>query len=256
MDLGLQGRVALITGGSTNIGAATAVAFGREGARVALTYRSRGEAAEKVARAVKEAGGRAMALPYDLADDASARRTVDAVLDRWGTLDVLVNNAASWEGPPPGPHSPPFEDGTDWEPVLDANLTGHLRLLHHALPRLRRSSAGRVVNVSSIVAARGAHGTTVLAAAKAGLHGATRSLAWELGPDGVLVNVVMPGLVLDGKDEAERAGLPPQLLQEVLRELPTGRLPLARHVADTVVFLCSSANGAITGEVVRVTGGA
>lgn len=96
----------------------------------------------------------------------------------------------------------------------------------------------------------------MLAAAKAGLHGATRSLAWELGPDGVLVNVVMPGLVLDGKDEAERAGLPPQLLQEVLRELPTGKLPLARHVADTVVFLCSSANGAITGEVVRVTGGA
>jgi 3-oxoacyl-[acyl-carrier protein] reductase len=253
MELGLDGRVVLVTGGSTNIGAATAVAFGREGARVAITYRSRLEAAEKVAREVEEAGGEACVAPFALEDPGSATEIVRLVLNRWGALDVLVNNAVSWHGTPPGTVAPIFEATDQWASVIDGNLGGHLRVLHCALPTLRNSDAGRVVNVSSVVASRGVWGATAIGAAKAGLHGATRTLAWELGPAGVLINVVMPGLVLDGKDGT--VPIPRQVLEEARRDLPTGRFPLARHVADMIVFLCSSANASITGEVIRVTGG-
>src|SRR5262249_7396431 len=141
----------------------------------------------------------------------------------------------------------------EWAAVVEANLSGHLRMLWHAIPAIRRSPAGRIVNVSTALVERGAPGATGLIAAKAGLHGATRALAWELGNDGILVNVVMPGLVLDGHDQ--EVPIPEAVRDQARREVPIGRLPLAHEVANAIVFLCSSANGSITGEVLRVTSG-
>lgn len=253
MDLGLNGRAVLVTGGSSNIGAATAVSFGREGARVALTYRSRREAAEKVAEEIEQAGGQAFVLPFDLEDSEAPKRLVDEVVEHWGGLDVLVNNAVRWadRNPTDGPSR--FEDDKNWAHLIDANLVASLQVLHAALPVLRSSGSGRVVNISTSLVERGMVGSVAYTAAKSGLYGASRSVAWEAGGDGVLVNVVMPGWVIDGKDLPYE--IPQGIIDEQTGRLPTGRLPLARHIADAVVFLASQANQSITGEIIRVTGG-
>jgi 3-oxoacyl-[acyl-carrier protein] reductase len=254
MDLGLRDRAVLVTGGSSNIGAATAVAFGREGAKVAFTYRNRREAAEKVAAEVEQAGGTAFVLPFDLEDKSAPERLVNDVAAHWGGLDVLVNNAVRWADH--GPHDGParFEnEGEAWENLVETNLMAHLHILHAAIPKLRESDGGRVVNISTSLVERGMVGSVAYTAAKSGLYGASRSLAWEAGGDGVLVNVVMPGWVIDGRDLPFE--IPQAVMDEQTGRLPTGRLPLARHIADAVVFLASQANQSITGEIVRVTGG-
>ena len=248
MELGLRDRSVLVTGGSSNIGAATAVAFGREGARVSLTYRTDRDAAEKVATEVEQAGGDAHVLAFDLADADGPARLVDAVTGHWGGLDVLVNNAVRWADEPRA-----LEADTGWAALIDANLTAQLGVLRAAVPALRDSDGGRVVNVSTSLVERGMAGSVAYTAAKAGLSGAGRSLAWELGRAGVLVNVVMPGWVLDGKQPPVE--VPRAVLDEQTARLPTGELPSCRHVADAVVFLCSQANRSITGETLHVTGG-
>jgi 3-oxoacyl-[acyl-carrier protein] reductase len=256
MDLGLQDRRVLITGATANIGAATAVAFGREGARVALTYSHNKAGAENTARDLEAAGGTAHVLSFDLEDRDGATRLVDKVVDLWGGLDVLVNNAVLWADTGPGPMETTFDETSDWERLLHANLTGHMRVIHNALPMLRKSDAGRIVTLSTSVIRRGVRGAAIYTAAKAGLHGLTRSLAWDVGSDGVLVNLVLPGWTIDGAPMPDPLPDDLQLLiDEHKKNTPTGRLTASRHVADTIVFLCSSANGSITGEAVWVTGG-
>jgi NAD(P)-dependent dehydrogenase (short-subunit alcohol dehydrogenase family) len=256
MDCGLKDRAVLITGATANIGAATAIAFGREGARVALTYHCNKAAAENVARAVEDAGGTAYVVPFDLEDPEGASRLVDDVVKRWNGLDVLVNNAVRWADSGPGPMETTFDETADWEKLLNANLTGHMRVIHRAIPVLRKSDAGRIVTLSTSVIRRGVRGAAIYTAAKAGLHGLTRSLAWDVGPEGILVNLVLPGWTIDGAPMPDP--LPSELqtlLDEHCKNTPTGRLTRSRHVADTIVFLASSANGSITGEAVWVTGG-
>ncbi len=256
MDLGLRDRAVLITGATANIGAATAVAFAREGARVALTYAHNKEGAEATARLVEKAGGKAYVLPFDLDRPDDARQVVADVSDHWGGLDVLVNNAVLWADSGPGPMETGFADTPGWERLLHANLTGHMRVIHCAVPILCKSSAGRMVTLSTSVIRRGVPGAAIYTAAKAGLHGLTRSLAWEVGNHGVMVNLVLPGWTIDGAPMPDP--LPPDLqflIDEHKKNTPTGRLTSSRHVADTIVFLCSAANGSITGEAVWVTGG-
>ena len=256
MDLGLEDKAILITGASANIGAATALAFAREHARVALTYHRNKDAAQDVARQVDQAGGRAYLVPFDLEDPDGPARLVDRVADHWNGLDVLVNNAVRWADSGPGPMETTFAETGDWERLINANLTGHMRVIHRAVPVLCRSAAGRIVTLSTSVIRRGVRGAAIYTAAKAGLHGLTRSLAWEVGPQGVLVNLVLPGWTIDGAPLSDP--LPAELqflLDEHCKNTPTGRLTSSRHVADTIVFLCSSANGSITGEAIWVTGG-
>jgi 3-oxoacyl-[acyl-carrier protein] reductase len=258
MDLGLKNRSVLVTGGSSNIGAVTAIAFGREGARVAITYRQNREAAENVARQIAEAGGSAYTLPFDLEDREGAKRIVDATASRWGGLDILVNNAVRWADTGPGPMETMFDQTPQcvWEQLLTANLVGHMRVIYHAVPVLRKSSAGRMATLSTSVIERGVPGAGVYTAAKAGLHGLMRSLAWEVGPDGVLVNLILPGWTMDGSPLPDPM---PEELQHLLDEhcknTPTNRLTKTQHVADTILFLCSPINGSITGEAIWVTGG-
>ncbi|MFC5821527.1 SDR family NAD(P)-dependent oxidoreductase [Nonomuraea harbinensis] len=248
MDTGLRERVVLVTGGSSGIGAATAVAFAREGAKVAITYRKREEAARAVAAAITEAGGEPFVTPMDLEDLPSARRAVDAVLARWGRVDVLVANAVRWGGDAPDP-TVRFEDVPveEWLAMVGANLVGAAAAVRGVLPGMRARGWGRIVLISSGVAEEGLPGPGPYGTAKAGLHGMARALAWEGGRDGILVNVVAPGFTLTEK----ASGFPRKIIDELAAGVPTRRLSDPEDVARLVVFLGSAANGNLTGELVR-----
>lgn len=253
MDLGLEGRVAIVTGASKGIGKATALRFAMEGAHVVVTYLTDRDGAERVASQVEQLGSEAAIGEFDLRSPSSMRQIADEAVNRWGRVDALVNNAVdfvpyqtAWRGA--------FEDCADeyWRPLLRANTEGPLVAIQAVLPIMRRHGWGRIVNVSSIAAVEGMQGFGWYSAAKAALHGLTRTLAKEIGPAGVLVNVVMPGATAT---EGVKQGLDVQLLARHAAALPTRRLPEPDDVAAVVTFLASAANKAITGEVVRASGG-
>ncbi|MFF2023696.1 SDR family NAD(P)-dependent oxidoreductase [Streptomyces sp. NPDC058171] len=249
MDTALKDRVVLITGASTGIGAATARAYGEEGARVALTYRTNREKAEAVAARVEAAGGRALVVRLDLEDLPTVERATRTVVDRWGAVDVLVANAVRWGGDGPPDPSVRFEDVplTEWRATIDANLVGAVAQAKAVLPGMRARGWGRIVLVSSSVAEEGVPGPGPYGTAKSGLHGLARALAWDAGRDGVLVNVVAPGLTLTDS----RPPIPGAVLDAFAAGTPTRRLSDADDVARLIVFLGSGANGNLTGEVVR-----
>jgi len=252
MDLGLAGKRVLVTGGTGGIGRAIVHAFAAEGAHVAFTYRSSTAAARALSAAL---GGetRALAVRYDLADAESVASGVAQVEAAWGGVDVLVTAAVQW-----GPLGPflqqPFETAPDelWLPLLRVNLEGHIRTAQHVLPGMRARRWGRIALLSSYHATEGTRGSEFYGAAKAGLHGFMRGLAWDTGADGVFVNVIAPGLTLTEQISARVAA--ERLAGEAARS-PSGRLSTPEDVARVVAFVCSEANGNLTGEIIPVTGG-
>ena len=251
MDMGLKGQTVLVTGSSSGIGRAAAIAFGAEGARVGVTYHANQSGAEETASKVRDAGGQALVMQYDLADHDSIRTSIESVQKEWGTLNVLVNNAVQMDHP--GPTGQLFEDVPlqNWEKMLRSSLEGIALTIQCALPMMRKSGWGRIVNISSD-AVDGWPGLGPYATAKAGLHGLTRTLSVELGPAGILSNVVMPGFVLT---ERNQRTVPPQYQEQVKQMLPTRQLPTSEDIAAAIVFLGSPVNRQITGEVLRITGG-
>lgn len=253
MKLGIEKKVALVTGGSQGIGRAVALQLAAEGVRVALTFRSEREKAAEVVREIEQGGGEALALEMDLSSIASVKGAVAAVLARFGQLDILVNNAVRWSEKIPG-QAPRFEDYalSEWQGVVHDNIDGAIAAIQAALPSMRARGWGRIVNVSSGVALDGVVGAGPYGAAKAALHGLTACLAREVGPHGILTNVVVPGLTL-----TDRMGalLPPNAQEQRGKAYAIGRLLPPEEVAPTIVFLCSSANTAVTGEIVRASGG-
>ncbi|MEV7341318.1 SDR family NAD(P)-dependent oxidoreductase [Streptomyces sp. NPDC093544] len=249
MDTALKDRVVLVTGASKGIGAATARAFGQEGARVAITYRDSPEKAEKVASEVEAAGGQALVVRLDLEDLRTVEEAVNTVVERWGSIDVLVANAVRWGGDGPPDPSIRFEDVPldEWQAMISANLIGAAAQVRAVLPSMRSRGWGRIVLISSSVAEEGLPGPGPYGTAKSGLYGLARSLAWEAGRDGILVNVVAPGLTLTDS----RAPIPKFITDKLAAGTPTRRLSDADDVAKLVLFLGSGANGNLTGEVVR-----
>ena len=252
MELGLKDRVALITGSSRGIGRATAELFAREGALVAVTYHNQRERAEAVAAGIRERGGDAMVTPLDISSGNSIRDAVGAAAARWGKIDILVNNAI---------HSGDkavaqglFEEVPErqWRDLLRGNFEGAHLAVQAVLPYMRRQRWGRIVNVSSVVAADGYPGGATYGAAKAALHGMTRTLAKELAPEGILTNVVMPGLTLT---EAVRSTMA-QAVEQAAKASPIRHVPSPEEVASIIVFVASAANTTINGEVIRANGGA
>jgi 3-oxoacyl-[acyl-carrier protein] reductase len=250
VELGLAGRTVVITGGSNGIGAAVARAFGAERAHVVVAYHNSKQNAERVAEEVGLAGGTAQVCQYALDDAGSARRLVAEAVEATGRLDVVVGNAVRWWARGAGGFETLPEEVA--ESVVSENLLGAVRLSRAVAPVLRERGWGRMVLMSSNLAVDGLPGAEYYTAAKAGLQGLCRSLAWSLGPAGVLVNVVMPGLTMTDRN---RANFPPHLKQMEIDRTPINRLITPEDIADTVVFLCSAANRGISGEVVRVTGG-
>jgi 3-oxoacyl-[acyl-carrier protein] reductase len=254
MELGLRDAAVLVTGGSSGIGRATAIGFAGEGARVAITYNSRQDAAEEVAGEIKAAGGEAFVVPMDLREPESVKEAVGAVVAAWGGLDVLVGNAVNWGSG--GFHDRPtrIEDAKaeQWVPVMRANLEGNFHLVQQAAPALRQSNQGRLVLLSTDLVERGMAGSWAYGAAKAGLHGMVASLQHDLGRDGVLVNIVMPGITLEN---GEHRVIPKPALAEIAQQFTARRLPEAADVAAAIVFLCSPRTTATQGEIIRVNGG-
>jgi 3-oxoacyl-[acyl-carrier protein] reductase len=250
MDTGMRERAVLVSGGSSGIGRATAIAFGREGARVALTYREDREAAERVAAEVEQAGGEGLATQMDLADPSSVETAVDAVLGRWGGLDSLVANAVRWPHDARGPLAD--SDPTAWERAVRANLEGTARTVRAAWPALAASGRGRVVLVSTGVTRQGMAGASAYAGAKAGLEGLAAALKWEGAEAGVLVNVVAPGFTVT---ERNLARFGEEIREGVRARTPSGRLSVPEDIATAIVYLGSPANGNVSGAYLPVAGG-
>ncbi|MEW9527194.1 SDR family NAD(P)-dependent oxidoreductase [Microbispora sp. NPDC049125] len=251
MDLGLSGRTVIVTGASGGIGREIARGFAAEGADVVLTYHRSQTGAERLA---KEIGGRSLVAPYDLDDDEAARGLVGTVLEWSGRIDVLVNNAVHWGAAEPDTGGS-FEAVPDerWRRVIRANVEGALRLSRAVVPSMRERGWGRMVHISSSIAADGMPGGEYYGAAKAALHGFSRSAAFGLGKDGdILSNVVMPGFTRTETNVA----MAEQVGGHYSARAPIGRLLDAAEVANAVVYLGSAANTGITGQAVKVTGGA
>jgi 3-oxoacyl-[acyl-carrier protein] reductase len=252
MDFGLEDKRVLVTGGTGGIGRALVQAFAAEGARVAFTYRSSADAANTLAAAVGGAA-RTLAVRYDLAETGSITNAVAQIDSAWGGVDVLVTAAVQWSKL--GPFlDQPFDAAPDdaWLPLLRVNLEGHIRTVQRVLPGMRARRWGRIALLSSYHATEGTRGSEFYGAAKAGLHGFMRGLAWDVGADGVFVNAIAPGLTLT--DQIRTRVTPERLTGEAAR-CPSGQLSTPDDVARVVTFLCSAANGNVTGEVIPVTGG-
>lgn len=249
METRLNGRVVLVTGASSGIGRAIATAYGRERARVALTYRSGEAAARATGREVEAAGGEALVLRLDLQRVGSSDEVVAEIRKRWGGIDVLVANAVQWpEAAPVDAHGFEHMRVERWRTTLRANLEGTFATVQAALPAMRDRDGGRIVLISSGLAEEGMPGAGDYTAAKAGLHGLARSLAWEVGSDGILVNVIDTGFTLT---ERNLGHFDDEMRERVAAGTPSRRLSTPEEVARLVVFLGSAANGNISGEIVR-----
>jgi 3-oxoacyl-[acyl-carrier protein] reductase len=242
----LDGKNAIVTGGSLGIGAAIALELARQGANVAINYRRHDTEAKQVVADIEALGRKGLAIKADVASFEDAQRMVDAVVEKFGGLDILVNNAGinrdavSWK-----------MTEQQWDEVINTNLKGYFNYTHAAVPIFRERKSGKIVNVTSINGLRGKFGQTNYSASKAGIIGLTKALARELGRASVNVNAVAPGLIeTDMMKDA-----PQNVLEAALAEIVLGRLGKPEEVASVVAFLCSEAARHITGEVIQVDGG-
>jgi 3-oxoacyl-[acyl-carrier protein] reductase len=238
-------RVALVTGAGRNIGRAIALALARESAAVVVNVRANAREAEAVVREIEAEGGQAMASLADVREREAVDAMVAEVQQRYGRLDVLVNNAAVRE-------EMPFDqmEYEAWRNALAVCLDGAFHCTQAALPLLKASGQASVVNIGGLTAHTGASRRVHVVTAKAGLVGMTRALAAELSPQGITVNCVSPGLI----DTARPGGKTPQ--HQASQRTLVGRAGLPEEVAEAVCWLASPKARYVTGQVVHVNGGA
>ena len=241
-----KGQVILVTGGSRGIGRATAAAFGRAGAQVAITYRTQKADADAVVQAIVDGGGEGLALQADITESAAPAAIVDAVVKRWGRLDVLVNNAGITRDTLVMRMSE-----ADWDDVITTNLRGPFLTSKAALRPMLKQRYGRIVNVSSRAGVAGNAGQANYSAAKAGLIGFTRALAKEVGSRNITVNAVAPGFITTDLTRE----LPAELLERARQAASIQRLGTPDDVAPAIVFLASKEAAYITGQVLGIDGG-
>jgi len=253
MDLKVKGRTVLVTGGSRGIGRHVALQYAAEGAKVALTYNERADLSEKIVADIEAGGGQAMALRMDLGSEESIRNTVAEVEKKFGGVDILINNAVRW-AERLQQNQVNFEDtpGEEWRAVLRVNIEGAYAAIQAVLPGMRKKKWGRIINVSSMIALNGSPGNGTYGAAKSALHGLTRSLAKEVGRDGILVNVVAPGLVVTERN-LERV---PQFVRDGAQKASSiGYVLPPEEIAPIILFLASGLNTGTTGQIVTCSGG-
>jgi len=244
----LEGKNALVTGGSQGIGAATSLELAREGANVCLTYRKHEAEAEKYADEIRALGRKAMAVKCDISSFAEAETVVKSVVDTFGGLDILVNNAGmNWDGV-----SWKMKE-EQWDRVIEVNLKGYFNFTRQAAPMFKNQKYGKIINITSINGMRGKFGQSNYSASKAGIIGFTKALAKELGAFGVNVNAVAPGLIETTMlKEAESRD---RIIEMAMNEIVLKRVGQPEDLANVVVFLASDKARHVTGEVIKVDGG-
>ena len=246
METGLHGRAALITGGATGIGRATALALAAEQAQVIIADVDADGAAATVA-AIADAGGQARALRCDVTDEADVAAAVASVLGHEGRLDVMVNNAGV------GGHGAPLHELEleEWEWVQRINLRGVFLGVKHAARAMLAGGSGSIVNIASVAALTGTPGFAHYGASKAGVVQLTYTAAQEPARAGIRVNAICPGWV----DTAILGSVPDEQRPRLVRQIPMRRLGQPAEVASMVVYLASDAAAFVTGSVMRVDGG-
>jgi len=242
----LEGKVAIVTGGTRGIGKAIVLDLAEHGADIALNYRKSAELAQELVETIRGMGRRVLLVQADVSSFNDAQAMVQKVLDEFGRVDILVNNAGmNWDGV--------VWKMTEeqWDAVINVDLKGTFNYTRAVTPIFREQGSGKIVNITSINGLRGKFGQSNYSAAKAGVIGFTKACARELGKSNVNVNAVAPGLI-----ETEMVKEAPENVREMaLAEIVLGRLGLPEEVAYVVTFLCTEKARHITGQVIQVDGG-
>ena len=262
MDLGLAEKVVIVTGGGSNIGRAISLTFAREGSNVVIAELDKSQG-EKVAQEAAASGGKVHVIETDITDNDSALRMAKSTLDKYGRIDVLVNNVG-WDNPMPWINQPRAE----WEKIININFWGMTNCTRAVAESMINQKYGKIISIGSDAGRIGEFREAIYSGAKAGVIALSKALARELGRYNINVNVVCPGLTIPesteavGKFSMHADGIPgrpdwtPEKIEEVAKQFyPIRRLGKAQDVANAIVFLASDAASFITGQTLSVSGG-
>jgi 3-oxoacyl-[acyl-carrier protein] reductase len=241
----LSGQTALVTGASRGIGKAIALALGQTGAKVACIARNE-EKLRETADAIAAAGGTAVVYACDVTDSAAVQKVVDAVVEDWGQLDIVVNNA----GITRDTLIPRMSD-EEWDDVITTNLRSVFLFTRSASQVMMRARRGRIINISSVSGLMGNPGQANYSASKAGIIGLTQTVARELASRKVTVNAICPGFIATEMTDA----MGELVQEEVKKRVPAKRLGEANEIADAVLYLASDSAAYLTGQIITVDGG-
>ena len=244
----VEGKNAIVSGGSQGIGTAASLELAREGANVCVLYRKHEDEARKIADEIRGMGRKALHLQCDIASFSDAEKVVKTALNEFGRIDIMVNNAGmNWDGV--------CWKMTEeqWDRVIEVNLKGYFNFVRQVAPLFKDQKYGKIINITSINGLRGKFGQSNYSAAKAGIIGYTKALAKELGPFGVNVIAVAPGLIETAMlSESEARD---KIIEMAMNEMALKRVGKPEDVANLIAFLSSDKAKHITGEVIKVDGG-
>ncbi len=246
--INLLNKVAVISGGSRGIGAATAVLFAKAGADVVITYTKNAKAADEVIQNVKNEWRDGLAIKADVSRSESAKKVIALTIKKFGRVDILVNNAGIWTYGKIGSMSEKV-----WKETMAINLDGMFYLTNAVVPYMKKQRSGKIINISSTAGQRGEAEHSHYAASKGGMISFTKSIATELGPFNINVNSVAPGWVDTELNNSVFSNK--KYKEQERRKIPIQRIPIPEDIAGPIVFLASDLARHITGEIMNVNGG-